>query len=440
LAGYNLIPPVKISVVLRNTKLNIVTDHTPQVQHSKGATQTVNLIDKGTGKALIDYEIVSQTANSLMTLAKRDDGALLLGLPGESSNYGNGQTLSITLAIRPQNRKDTVNVKVSLKVFKAAPTVALGMSTFTLNTNTPSETAVTTMSSRANQNFLPLSGWRIYVYNNTKESYEIISDLNAHPIKLAYNRLTGQFTVSLNGDNSENMPAAGTYKYRVSGLLDNFPSVNRDFTVVVNDKAPSAKIAVGGKVDLLRRSEATLVGKITLSNTDGHVVGVTLLENGSDKTNQSYYAVLKANNSFDIRLRSGGVAYAKNTVIPVRLTLRSGAVIHTTMTVKPSQGVPKVGNPAASTFYLGSREAVAAYQMDSFVTAPVSLAKVLVEPLPSGLHAVVAGNAVTISADTQGLKKGTYNVKVNLYLKGAQPLAGFPDGKPVAKTIKIIIK
>jgi uncharacterized protein YjdB len=438
MAGYNQVSSAKISVVLRSAKLNIVASQTPQVQYAKGSAQAVSLLDKATGQTLTDYEIVSQTANQLMTVEKRGDGALLLGLPGESGSYKNSQTLTATLTIRLPGRRDTVNAKVSMKVYKTAPALVLGTSTFTLNTGTPGETAVTTMgASRANQHFLPLNGWRIYQYNSAKKTYEMIGDIGSHPIKLSYNRLTGQFAVSLNQDN---MPAVGTYKFRLSGLLDNFPQVSRDLTVVVNNKAPSARIAVSGKMDLLRRAEATMSGKITLGNTNGQVVGVTLLESAGGAANQSYYAVLKAGNAFDIRLRSGGVAYAKATVIPVRLTLRSGTVIDTTMTVKPSQSVPKVENPAASTFYLGSEETGAAYQMGDYVAAPVSLAKVRVEALPDGLSATVSGETVTIGAEAGGPKKGTYSVKVSLYFKGAQPLAGFPDGKPVTKTIKIIVK
>jgi hypothetical protein len=316
--------------------------------------------------------------------------------------------------------------------------VVLGTSTFALNTQSPKEQAVTSMlANRANQYFLPLDGWRIYLYDSKKKTYEMVGNIGDHPIKFAYNRLTGKFSASLN---QNNMPAVGTYKYRITGLLDNFPEVGTDLTVSVNKKAPSATIAVSGKLDLIRRTEATMSAKITLRDISGQVSDVTLLERGSKEANQSYYSVLKANNSFDIKLRSGGVAYAKNTEIPVRLTLSSGTVINTTMTVKPSQSVPKVGNPAASTFYLGSQETSATYQMGDYVTASARLNKVIVDTPPSGIHAAVSGDTVTVGADAQGLKKGTYSIKVNLYFQGAQPLAGFPDGVPVTKTIKINVK
>ncbi|MCL2254915.1 MAG: Ig-like domain-containing protein, partial [Lachnospiraceae bacterium] len=438
---------VNMSVRLVNTKDTIIQPIIPQLQYKNDTVALTNLTDRRTGEVLKDYQIVSATPANTLLCTRSNDGTLNLALPNK--NYNNGQTIAVTVGVIKTDAsgnpiwREPVNVRVSMRVFTAAPIVTTGMSSFNLNTKRKTESAITSMSvNRNNMQITSSNVWRIYYYDTAKKQYILAANPDDLPVRFNYNRAADRLTVSLNPNIEDK---AATYQYRIEGMLADFPKVRRDFTVRVgNTDNLRATIAMSGRLDLLKRSESNLGGRIVMTNYTGDIASITLYEIGTTqaqgKINKDFYTVLQANNRFDLKLRNGAIAYTKKTVIPVRLTLSGGSHVDTTLTFTPVQSTPGVTNPAASTFYLNSQNNKAVYGMDTYVNDTAVLKKV-VATAPNGITATVdKDNNVTITSASQGIKAGNYNVKVDMYFVGAQPQAGFPDGRPVTRTIRVTVR
>ena len=70
-------------------------------------------------------------------------------------------------------------------------------------------------------------------------------------------------------------------------------------------------------------------------------------------------------------------------------------------------------------------------------TAGTKIKKMEVVSVPKGIEASVEGGHLLVGVSDRGIKKGTYKVKINIYFEGAQAVKGYPDGKPVVKTVSV---
>ena len=443
---------VKLSVKLVNQKPAIVPDRIPQLQ-SQGArdiNETIWLTDKKTKERIVAYDVHERNSGHDLVIKTQADGSLNVELSDSAKSpnkkFKNGQTLTATLRIIPYedvNKKiwrDPVDVRVSMRIFNDAPTARFGTTSFTLNRNAPADSAVTTLTTnRDNEAFLTMDGWRI-MWQRSGSQYVLVDENN--PIRFNYNRAAGLLTLSINPDN---VPGPGTYRYRISGFLDNFPATSRDLTVRVVERYAAPAISVSGRMDLLRRHQATMQGLPKLSSMSTQLTAISLLDGADDsKNNDSYYAMLRPDNRFDIRLRTGGLAYAKSTTIPVRLHLRGGSHVDTSMRVKPTQSTPKITRPALRTMYRGSGQVEEIYNLNELIKPESGyvLANARLSQAPAGFAIGIAKNSngeleATVQADSERLKRGTYNIRLNLYFQGAQPLRGNPEGKPVVVTLRV---
>lgn len=437
---------INLSVVLQNKKITLTQSTVPSVQVKDTFAVSTDILNMSTKEILEYYRIVTQESAKLQ-VSRNTGGSLTMTLK-EGAAIKNGETLSAKVNIMATGGeqaqdiwKDAVAVTVKVKVYNtSAPQITMGKTSLSLNLNGKEEGVKTAFdANRQGQSILPAGEWKLYRYDTKSKNY-VRSTGETEPVKIIYSRINKEITLRLNTDNEE-LLKAGTYKYRLNSVLDGYESVNRDFTVVIKDTPVSAAISVSGKLDLLKRSESTLTGKVTLKNIDGKIAGITLYEPDTDqpysKVNGRFYAILNDNNTFLIKARTGAILFTKSTEVPVIITLQDGKTINTKMNIKPTQSVPKVKNPETRSFYLNSTQTQTQYDLAGYIPDNVTLSKVKVSNVPKGFTADINGTGVIIKTDTNGIKKGNYKITVNLYFKGTQPLYGYPDGKPVSKTINI---
>lgn len=69
----------------------------------------------------------------------------------------------------------------------------------------------------------------------------------------------------------------GSYKIRVTSVVDGYENVYKEFTLKVIDQAAKATISTSGKIDLVNRTTSVLNATVKLTNTEGKISGVSNL-------------------------------------------------------------------------------------------------------------------------------------------------------------------
>ena len=448
---------VNITVKTPSTKASIVTSQVPAMDMKRGREQKISLYDKKTKETLKNYTIELPN-NAKLDIEQNKDGTLTIRPIEEmveKGQYKNGTTVTVTAKVMALAEdgitelwKDKLNVNISVKAYTVTPTVDLGTTTLQLNKQAANETVETSISvNRSNVRVADDSEWKIEQYNAKDKKYTVVKNWEELPeetrgdIVLSYSRQNKTLCAAIKDTAAIK---AGNYKYRITWIAEDYSLVKREVTVVVVDRKVSAKITAKGKLDLLTRANSTAQGTIKLTNTKSKVKSITLMEPVTSgvptERNTSFYSSWLGDNTFRIRLREGVKMTTGKKTVPVKIVLEGGTVLYSNVSFTVSQSTPKVVIPKAKTIYKSGSNTTVVYDMNTQIPNGYEISTIKAVSAPKGIGVTVENGRVSVSLADRHLKPGTYSVKVNMYFKGAQDVAGSDYGKAFQKTLKVTVK
>jgi len=387
-----------------------------------GESAYVNILEGTTKQKTSDYSIVSNSEPRLH-ISKQADGRLRVYLAdGVSVKDGTKLTAKLQLNSAEGSLMGTIPVTLSVIVKSQAPKVKASKGTLALNLSARGEADETYLTiDRNNVELYGNSAWNTYFYNKATKNYQRTNDFT-----IAYQKGSGLLSLSL----SENaVVASGSYQLMFRSMVEGYETQEYPILKVnVMDKPVTASVKMSGTIDLLNRSKKMVNTVVTVCYAQTKLVGVRL-------ESKDYYPVLTADNAFTIRLRQSTQVEAGKVVIPVTLTLAGGTVVKTSLTIMPTQSIPKVTVPVASTIYKSNPKRTQSYPLS--VPEGVSISRIAAVLVPEGISVTTSENVVYLHLSNNNIKPGTYSIKVNSYFTGAQTLFGYPEGKPVTSVISV---
>ena len=441
--GYE--PVVKKVTVKTTASLPSLKQQSVPVIHTVASKEVSVSLYNNTEKTMLDKLKIQNVESTTLEAEVEEDGTITLRLK-EDASYKDGATLQAKLSIMAQDKEGQERwskpavVTVKVKVYnKKSPTISMKATKFVLNKQTEGEKAETTFGTNCvNVSILPDNEWQLYAYNSKTKKYDLQGDGFTDWIKMIYDEEQG--TIKAGFATSGDAIPEGTYKFRLSGFVEEFENISKDFTVSVIDKVPTITVKTSGKLDLVKREASTLTGKITLRNISSQVIGVKVLNEERTDNNAFYQAELINGKQFKISMTEAGLKASMTTdkvILPIELELQGGQKIQSTMTFKPVQSVPVIKVPAAKTLYKSMPDSEANYDMSIGQTAGTKIKKMEIVSVPTGIEATTEGGHLVVKLNDRGIKKGSYKIKVNIYFEGAQAVNGNADGKPVVKTVTV---
>lgn len=439
-------PVIKTITVKTPVKKQSVKQQAVPSIHTTVSKQAEIVLYNNTAKETINSLRIVSVDSKTLDVSAENDGTLQVVIK-EGASYKNGATLTATVKVMETENgedcwKEPISLKISAKVFSSKnPTVTMKNTTLTLNTQLVQETAKTAFSlNYQNVKLKDVSDWQLYAYNKKTKKYDL-QETATDWLTLSYDKdakmLVAGFT-----DGESGTVADGSYKFRISGFAEGFDTLYKDFTVKVIRTQPTITVKVSGKLDLVNRSAVTLSGKVTLKNSSSTIKAVTILDENGEGENPYYRATEVVNGTFKIVLTEEGMTAPLTTakkVLPIRVELENGFVINNLkgITFKPVQTTPKVTVPATQTIYKSIDNLTRDYDMTKKLAKGTNIKRIDVDNAPNGFGVITKEGHVLVTLSDRGVKAGSYKIKIKIYFEGEEAVAGYPDGKPLSKTITV---
>ena len=291
-----------------------------------------------------------------------------------------------------------------------------------------------------NAKFIASEQWQILLYNSKTRKYETIPE-DMRWIELRMDESTGTLYAGIK-DGHTHLAAPGSYKFRITGFVEDYEEIYKDFSVKIIDSQPVASIKVSGKLDLVNRQAVSIKGKISLKNIPSGIEEVILLDEAGEADNSYFIAEKTDADTFILKLTPEGMNAKLKTekiTIPVKVRLLGGREIISSMSFKPTQSVPKIKIPPTQIIYKTSKELVKDYDLTEGMVAGTAIKRIEITGVPKGISAITKDGHVIVNLNDTGIKAGTYKINVKIYFEGAQPIFGYFDGKSLSKTITVKI-
>lgn len=449
--GYE--PVIKSVTVKTPSSLPVVKQQqVPTIQTSTSGQATIKLYNS-TKKELLEHFMIQKVVSVALECPEENtvlsDGSVTLAVK-DGAEVKEGATLSATLTVMAVNAEGEncwqkpLNVKVQVKVYKdKAPSISMKPDSFTLNKQTPGEKAKTVLSlSCENVPVSEDSTWQLYAYNSKTRKYDLQGAGYTDWLTVTYEESSKEVSVGFVEEKSSRIKDA-TYKFKISHVAEGYEEVYKEITVKVINKQPAITVKTTGKLDLVKRADCTLSGKLTLQNIPSGVSEVIVQNEDRTGENPYYRAELAADGkTFKISMTEAGLETPMTTakvVLPLEIQLENGQKVQTTMSFKPVQSTPVIKVPTAKTLYKSLPGLSVDYDLTSGQTAGTKIKKIDTVDVSEGILVTETeeNGHLKVELSNRGIKSGTYKIKVNIYFEGAQVFTGYPDGKPLTRTITV---
>ena len=416
----------------------------PVIDLNTGDTCSIYLVDSATGAKLkgTDYEIFENFGN-LDVIGPSADGKLKIKAMNPEG-LKNGSSQKATLLVGNEQWKEYRTVTITAKYYTTAPKIKLSKSKFNLNTSAVNVPDIADISAdRSNVAVFKTDLWTIKAYNSKTKKYDL------EPTAINFTTVNGRLAVKLLDNNNDGQADlnTGSYKYRLYDVLDGYTRFNNysgkvvytDITVNVKNTSYDAAVSSSGKIDVLDRINTKSTVKLSLKNITGSIASVKL-ENADNVGACDFYASITGDNAFDIKLKSQATSKVGKTMLKATITMDGGVTLPAkSIAVQTVQSVPKVNVPSIDSFRKSSKSRTVAVNMQTCIGGGIRISKLTSLSVPSGMSVTSKGGTMYVHLNDDGIKAGTYKIKVNCYFKGAVSDFGYPDGKPVTVTIPVKI-
>lgn len=333
-----------------------------------------------------------------------------------------------------------VNVQVNAQIKSGNPKISVKPSNIALNTQAPNSPSVLALTlDRDNNTFTPVEQWQVLMIVNNKFYYN-----DAFTLSMDGNNLNVNF-VDVSQFSFLAPNKTFNCKLRLQGFIEGYPRLYKDFNLKVSNKKPTAQLKYTGAIELLNRNRTEMIVKTTLKDAAGAIESVKL-------DNDSYYAYVTADDpsTFVIKLRNAAsaeegtaISTKSNQNINARITLSNGDVVNTVVKPKLKQTLPKV-KVNKITLNMANDKPATKIDLQGYMPSGMVMQSVELngtEPAGFKVDLSKPGDkaGVVITLTDKDIKAGTYQIKVNGYMKGAEKVRNYPNGKPVSVTIPVVV-
>lgn len=397
--------------------------------------QTEIVLYDNTNKVeLSGYEITSFTSTKL------DEGnvsasSFFVSLK-EGAGFKNNEKAVAQISVQKEEWAAPVALKVSVKISTKTPKIKMSAAKITLNAQAAAENVTTALASdQKNVEICSRENWNLQMYDTgTKEWVPVTAEVGNDWLVVSYDVSAQQMIIGMQPDH---IPDAGSYKFRLSNVLEGFEEVYKDFTVKVVDVKPAVTVTVKGKQDLIDRASGSLTGTFKFKNTiASKAADVVILSEDGMEANSVFVAKLLPDGRFTIRLTEEGMKDAslkkQKLTLPVAVTMENGTLVYGMIRFSLTQANPKVKVPAMQTIYKSTSGLTKEYDFAGGLAEGVALDNIDVISVPKGFTAAYKDGSVIVTLNDRGIKAGIYQIKVKLYFEGAAE-----GTKPVSKTVKV---
>ena len=447
LKGYANTAPIIVNVSIKSVKPVVKQLTVPAVQLKHGGTVYTTLTD-GKGNTWTDYTIVNK---------EPDKAVFKVGLQGEKTQItfpdpdmkikGQGASYTQKVLVQKAEWRAPVELSISVKAYNGAsvPVINFANPTVYINRRIGEDRAETAVKNSMNNVELQQGEWKILdtCTYKVRENKKTVVHMCSEVFETTYT--DGKLEVALK-ENAQ-IPK-GTYKLVMTGLWDEKndegmkqPLKTAQLSVVIKDVDPVVNIKLSGKIDLVKRSSSALQGTVTVNNVNESISKIQLVNTGSNQHfTDDFYCVSK-DNTFKIYARSKAVLYNKAVKGGIEVTLSDGTVLPAKeISFTPTQSNPKISNIDTQIIYKSAETQTSDYNLNKCIEKGVYISKITAESVPSGMKLQDSNGHLFVTLSDKTLKAGKYQIKVNLYFKGAAPATGNQLGKQTTKTITVEVR
>ncbi len=447
LKGYVNTASMNVNISIKSVKPVVKQVTVPSVQLKHGGTVYTTLSD-GKGNVWTDYTIVNKEPDKAVFDVKLKDEKTQITFPDTDMKIkGQGAAYTQKVLVQKADWRAPIEVSISVKAYNgtSVPVVKFANSTVYINRRIGEAYAETAVNNSMNNVELQQGAWKILdtctykVTENKKTTVHLCSEAFQTTYK------DGKLQVAL----KENAQiSTGTYKLVMTGLWDEKndeglkqPLKTAQLSVVIKDVDPVINVKLSGKIDLVKRSSSAIQGTVTVNNVNESISKVQLANTGSNQHfTDDFYCVGK-DNTFKIYARSKAVLYNKAVKGGIEVTLSNGTVLPVKeIRFTPTQSNPKINNVDAQTIYKSAETQTVDYNLNKSVEKGVYISRITAESVPGGMKLQDSNGHLFVTLSDKTLKAGKYQIKVNIYLKGAAPATGNQLGKQIMKTITVEVR
>lgn len=447
LKGYVNTASMNVNISIKSVKPVVKQVTVPSVQLKHGGTVYTTLSD-GKGNVWTDYTIVNKEPDKAVFDVKLKDEKTQITFPDTDMKIkGQGAAYTQKVLVQKADWRAPVEVSISVKAYNgtSVPVVKFANSTVYINRRIGEAYAETAVNNSMNNVELQQGAWKILdtctykVTENKKTTVHLCSEAFQTTYK------DGKLQVALK-ENAQ-IPT-GTYKLVMTGLWDEKndeglkqPLKTAQLSVVIKDVDPVINVKLSGKIDLVKRSSSAIQGTVTVNNVNESISKVQLANTRSNQHfTDDFYCVGK-DNTFKIYARSKAVLYNKAVKGGIEVTLSNGTVLPVKeIRFTPTQSNPKINNVDAQTIYKSAETQTVDYNLNKSVEKGAHISRIIAESVPSGMKLQDSNGHLFVTLSDKTLKAGKYQIKVNIYFKGAAPATGNQLGKQIMKTITVEVR
>ena len=448
-SGYETPVAMNLNVTCKSTKPVVKQEAVPSIRvDEQGKAETyITLID-AQKKVWEDYavELKSSTPASKFQIDESDESKEKTKIVFENQAIklnAQGVTLTEKVLVSKEEWRSPIEISISVKAYNDAKLPIVGFEKTTININKAADEEYAETKIKLSHSNIELNEGEWTISDTCK--YKTVENKQTvwHQSSDAFNVEYKEGVVKVSLRENVEVPN-GTYKLTMTNLWDGDkagakPLTTGTLTVVVKNVEPKVTVKMSGQLDLVKRSQSTLKGTITVSNVNGTVKRVRLLNSKNDGFADKFYCTRK-DNTFTIYARSSAVLTTSKITGNVEITLSNGKVLNTKISFTPKQSVPSVITPANETIYKSTAVKTVDYNFNEKLTDGVKIADIKATSVPTGLKVQDSNGHLYVTLGNKSLKQGKYKIVVNVYFKGAQAISGDAQGKAVKKTIYVEVK
>lgn len=453
LKGYATPVVVNLVVTLRETKPvvrqlavpSIYLDNSNPENPKDSATTT--LVDN-MQNMWTDYSIICKNPDSMLKFKverQQDNKTKITFVDAGMKLAGQGATYTEKVLVSKPEWRTPIELSVSARAYNTTsiPTVRFDKSTVYINRNIGETSAETGVIVSLDNVELTQGEWQILdtCRYRAVENGQAVLHQCSDAFRTTYEN--GKLKIELK--NPETMPN-GTYNLIMTRLWDaskdeglKQPLRTAGLTVVVRNVAPVVTIRMSGSLDLVKRTQSTLQGTVTVSNVNSTISNIKLVNTGKDGFANKFYCVRK-DNTFKIYARSNVALKTVQTKGNVEITMSDGTVLLKEIAFTPVQSTPKVITPDMQKIYKSASTQTVNYNFNKDLEKGVHISKITASDVPEGIKVQDSNGHLFVTLADKTLKAGKYRINVNVYFKGEQADNGNELGRPVVRTIYVEVR
>ena len=447
LKGYVNTASMNVNISIKSVKPVVKQVTVPSMQLKHGGTVYTTLSD-GKGNVWTDYTIVNKEPDKAVFDVKLKGEKTQITFPDPDMKIkGQGASYTQKVLVQKAEWRAPVELSISVKAYNGAsvPVINFANPTVYINRRIGEDRAETAVKNSMNNVELQQGEWKILdtCTYKVRENKKTVVHMCSEVFETTYT--DGKLEVALK-ENAQ-IPK-GTYKLVMTGLWDEKndegmkqPLKTAQLSVVIKDVDPVVNIKLSGKIDLVKRSSSALQGTVTVNNVNESISKIQLVNTGSNQHfTDDFYCVGK-DNTFKIYARSKAVLYNKAVKGGIEVTLSNGTVLPVKeISFTPTQSNPKINNVDTQTIYKSAETQTVDYNLNKSVEKGVYISRITAESVPGGMKLQDSNGHLFVTLSDKTLKAGKYQIKVNIYFKGAAPATGNQLGKQTTKTITVEVR